>query len=155
MRRDLSLKRRERCVRLDPAPPSMAQAGVRRRMRWCCRCCCTGVRLRGILSNCEQGVLQLLVAPSAGLAPALRCQSNDASIHTDHAVPFCMANGRKCNNHCRCTGLLGLDDLERALKEAIRASFEARSAAYDEEVRLLRHKARAPAGLRSCGRRGS
>lgn len=30
----------------------------------------------------------------------------------------------------------GLDELERHLKEAVKASFEARAAAYDEEVRL-------------------
>jgi len=34
-----------------------------------------------------------------------------------------------------CAGLLGLEEFERQLKEALRAGFEARAAAYAEEVR--------------------
>ena len=76
MRRDLNTKRRERCVRLDPAAGTAAAAA-------------------GAAGNGG-----LTAGPVAGT-------------------------------------ILGLEELERAMKEAIRACFEARTAAYDEEVSWL------------------
>ncbi|GAB4816227.1 hypothetical protein N2152v2_003273 [Parachlorella kessleri] len=76
MRRDLNTKRRDRCVRLDPA---------------------TGAASAAAGSAGSSG-------PAAGPVAGT---------------------------------ILGLEELERAMKEAIRACFEARTAAYDEEVRRL------------------
>ena len=75
MRRALNTKRRERCVRLDPAAGTAAAAAA------------------GAAGSLAAG-------PVAGT-------------------------------------ILGLEELERAMKEAIRACFEARTAAYDEEVSWL------------------
>lgn len=182
MRRDLNLKRRDRCVRLDPPAAEAPQAGA-----WCGCSSQSRAGARGWVAGhaCARGGFGSWERASGSVRSALwagLCWCKPAATnvcqHSSCSPPECVCHAAcasASNFHCSfapsfsahpahvalgvlqfslpcccllsqptpwpldlCAGLLGLDELERALKEAIRASFEARTAAYDEEVGLPR-----------------